>query len=179
MSSHDLFRLVDIKTDDISDYKHTAMLLVFPNCLGKCKNCQNSKLQKRNKFNDIFVTAESIINYYNRLKTHSAIVCAGLEPFDSFYDLKDIFECFVDSAKKPENDFVIYTGYYYDEIKENVDELHDYLKRNNKNSLKRLIIKFGRYDETQPNRKGDVNPILGVTLATCNQYVVSYESNEL
>lgn len=173
-----LIHLIDIKTDDISDYKYTSMLLVFPKCSGKCKNCQNGNLQNRDKSKDIHIPAKSIINHYNRLKTHTAIVCAGLEPFDSLYDLQDVFREFVISSNKRKSDFVIYTGYTQEEVEIVVNLLKNILFTNEK-GMKRLIIKFGRYDETKTNNTDDIDPILGIHLATSNQYVVSYESNKL
>lgn len=57
-----------------------------------------------------------------------------------------------------DDDVVIYTGYYPDEIKDALDVLKGF---NN------IIIKFGRYI---PNRQSRYDEILGVTLASDNQY---------
>ena len=56
------------------------------------------------------------------------------------------------------DDVVIYTGYYPDEIKDALDVLKGF---------KNIIIKFGRYI---PNRQSRYDEILGVTLASDNQY---------
>ena len=56
---------------------------------------------------------------------------------------------------------MIYTGYYYDEIKNKVD----YIAENYNN----IIFKFGRF---VPNQESRYDEVLGVTLASPNQYGV-------
>ena len=56
------------------------------------------------------------------------------------------------------DDIVIYTGYYKHEILQEVNILSQY---------KNIIVKFGRYI---PNQKSIYDEILGVTLASNNQY---------
>ena len=66
---------------------------------------------------------------------------------------------FIDKFRKISNDdIVIYTGYYKIEIEKEIEILKKY---------KNIIIKFGRYIPNRPNRYDD---ILGVTLASDNQY---------
>ncbi len=64
--------------------------------------------------------------------------------------MRDYYEC--------EDDVVIYTGYYPDEIK---DELHLLSLYEN------IIVKFGRFIPGRPQRYDEV---LGITLASDNQY---------
>ena len=54
--------------------------------------------------------------------------------------------------------FIIYTGYYPNEIPKPLERLKQY---------KNIIIKFGRYI---PNQKPHYDEILGVSLASLNQY---------
>ena len=168
----DFINLIDVKTDNTTDYKETSMLLIFPKCSGKCgKECQNDYLRKvqakQYKIKDI-------LTLYESMNTHNAIVCAGLEPFDSdFEELKNLFKYFMLSEKSV--DFVIYTGYKYEEIEEKVQELEHILNSvidNAINADKKLVIKFGRYDVR--HKEPWKSDILGVELATTNQYVKSY-----
>ena len=57
-----------------------------------------------------------------------------------------------------EDDVVIYTGYYENEIQSQIDELSKY---------KNIVVKFGRYI---PNVDGRYDELLGVKLISSNQY---------
>ena len=57
-----------------------------------------------------------------------------------------------------DDDIVIYTGYNYDEIKEQINTLKYY---------KNIIIKFGRFIPNQPHH---YDKILGIELSSPNQY---------
>lgn len=84
-----------------------------------------------------------------------SIVFGGLEPLLQFNELVSLISKF---REKTEDDIVIYTGYYPSEIEKEIEILKKY---------KNIIIKFGRYI---PNRKSRYDEILGVTLASDNQY---------
>ena len=129
------------------------MFIGMPKCTFKCDNCQNKKL---NDEKNIVVQPEDIVlNYINNPITE-AIVFGGLEPFDTFDDLFTLIKLF---RKYTHDDIVIYTGYYKEEIQEYLLQL---LQFNN------IIIKYGRYDS---NSTPVYNDILGVKLASTNQYV--------
>ena len=167
-------KLVDVKTDNMTDYKKTSLLLVFPMCSGKCgEKCQNYHMIGKTKTKNFKI--KSIIELYNNLKQHQAIVCAGLEPFDTFDDLYNIFEAFLSNIKPV--DFVIYTGYTYDELHK-TKQIDDLLKCFYKhlNISKNLIIKFGRYNEDQ-SCNSYISKILGVKLATGNQHVIKFSKS--
>ena len=84
-----------------------------------------------------------------------SIVFGGLEPMLQFQELIS----FIDKFRKiSEDDIVIYTGYYKTEVEKEIEILKKY---------KNIIIKFGRYI---PNRKSRYDEVLGVTLASDNQY---------
>ena len=89
--------------------------------------------------------------------TH-AFVFGGLEPFDSFEDLKALLEC-IRNKYNCQDDIVIYTGY-------TEDELHDYYSYIS-HHFNNIIIKFGRF---VPNQEKHYDIILGVELASPNQY---------
>ena len=57
------------------------------------------------------------------------------------------------------DDVVIYTGYYPDEVSTILDRLREF---------DNIIVKFGRYI---PNMKPRFDDVLGVWLASNNQYV--------
>ena len=86
--------------------------------------------------------------------TH-AIVCGGLEPFDSWEDLLDLVKEFRIFTEDP---IVIYTGYTEKELEKQIKVLQEY---------ENIIIKFGRF---QPNKEPHMDKILGIRLASPNQY---------
>ena len=158
--------LIDVKTDNITDYKKTSLLLAFPYCTGKCKGCQNEYLWKdppTKNYNPI-----DILNLYNKLNTHEAVVMAGLEPFDSFNDVLELINLFVFNEKAI--DIVIYTGYNKDEYIKLFQEKLIKVFKSGYIDNKRLIIKLGRYDEDQKQSWNSY--ILGVNLSTKNQSVL-------
>lgn len=163
----DKISLIDVKTDDTTDYKNTSLLLVFPTCKGKCEGCQNWKLFNVKSKQYLL---KSIIELYKNMKTHKAIVCAGLEPFDSFLELKVLFEEILKLNKI--TDFIIYTGYDKEEISFSVKELLKIYKKYNSYTKNKLIIKYGRYDKNKSEKW--YSHSLGVDLATNNQYVITY-----
>lgn len=170
MSDNNLFvHLVDVKTDNITDYKETSMLLVFPYCSGKCgPKCHNYRMIGTTKINEYNIL--DIINLYLKLETHNSVVCAGLEPFDSMLDLTNLVKCF--SSCNKNCDIVIYTGYNEDEIEDNVKSLVETFDANvNKDYKKSLIVKFGRFifDDSGKEVK-NYSDILGINLASPNQY---------
>lgn len=71
-------------------------------------------------------------------------------------EVKEILEYF--RLRRENCPFIIYTGYYPDEISAEINELKRY---------KNVIVKFGRYI---PNRKSVFDEVLGVTLASDNQW---------
>ena len=71
-----------------------------------------------------------------------------LEPFEQFEELQH-FIYLLRTEFMCDDDVVIYTGYYPDEIKDALDILRGF---------KNIIIKFGRYI---PNRQSRYDEILG------------------
>ena len=148
---------------DIVNYKQPTLFIAFPYCSFKCdadfgtKICQNSELIKEPI---IDVSFDEIFNIYKSNPLTKGITCGGLEPFDSFDELKALCENF----RSFTNDIIIiYTGYRALEIHSKIEQLK---------SLGNLIIKFGRF---VPNALTRYDEILGVTLASENQYAEYYE----
>ena len=146
--------------EDFVNYKICSMTIAMPYCTFKCDKecgsnvCQNSKLVKDPTLD---IPAAKIIDQYLYNPLSHAIVFQGLEPFDSYNDLY-YFIYALRFVFKNNDPVVIYTGYNKDEILSKIDDLR---KFNN------IIIKFGRYI---PDQKPHYDEILGVNLASDNQY---------
>lgn len=157
--SQNFINLVNFMDEDFVNYKKCSMFLGFSKCSFKCcieagcNICQNSELANAP------VMQVSISNLYERYKKNGlseAIVCGGLEPFDTYTELLELVKYFRSHGCNDE--FVIYTGYNKDEITSYISELSDYPN---------IIIKFGRFIPDHMPRK---DQILGVELASPNQY---------
>ena len=144
--------------EDFLNYKKPSLFIIFPYCNFKCdkdcglKVCQNSSLAKEK---EIEYSIDKIVNNYIENDITKAIVCGGLEPMDSFDDLKELVGAL---RIKTNDDIVIYTGYREEEIEDKANDLKQFTN---------IIIKFGRYI---PNDKEYYNDILGINLASRNQY---------
>lgn len=155
-------KLISIVDEDFVNYKKPSMFIIFPKCSWKCDKecgravCQNGALAKSPVLD---ISIKNIINRYINNSITKAVVCGGLEPFDSFDDLLNFVNLF---RKYCSDDIVIYTGYTEKEIKDKVMELLVYSN---------IIIKYGRFI---PNEKPYFNEELGVKLAGENQYAVRY-----
>lgn len=150
--------------EDFINYKKPAMVIEFPYCTFKCDKecgqpvCQNSALV--NEPNIEMNYDNLLIRYINNPITE-AIVFQGLEPFDSISDVINLI-LWLRIKYNCKDDIVIYTGYKEDEIKWIIDILSSNILINTN-----IIIKFGRYI---PNQESHFDPILGVNLASDNQY---------
>ena len=156
-------KIVGLIDEDIVNYKKTSMYIAFPYCSFKCekeyggKFCQNSSLAKHSI---IEISPEEVCDRYLNNPITNAIVCAGLEPFDSRFDILTLIDC-LRHKKQCEDDFIIYTGYTEEEV---------YNKRyimSNLRQFPNIIIKFGRFI---PNQEHHYDEVLGVELASNNQY---------
>lgn len=153
---------------DICNYSKPSMFIIFPKCSFKCDHecgmtvCQNSSLAKEP---EIEIPIEEIVDrYLNNPLTH-AFVFGGLEPFDSMESLLPLINC-IRAKYRCDDDIVIYTGYTEKEFTKEGTILADYYQCICK-FYKNIIIKFGRF---QPNQEPHFDEILGVELASPNQY---------
>ena len=140
--------------EDFVNYKKASMTIIFPYCTFKCGKgyCQNSSLAKTPI---IEISVDDLVNRYINNPITEAVVMQGLEPFDSWNDLKE----FVQKLREYNNDdIVIYTGYNKDEVSKYIEELSVYPN---------IIVKFGRYI---PHQDGHYDDVLGVHLISNNQY---------
>ena len=143
-----------IVDEDFVNYKEPSMLVAFSKCLWRCgkEHCHNIDMAN---LPDIEICAEDVaIRYVDNFIT-SAVVCSGLEPFDTFHDLYQLVEELRDLT---EDTIIIYTGYTEDEIAPKIEQLQAY---------RNIVVKFGRY---KPNLEKCYDELLGVTLASNNQY---------
>lgn len=152
-----------ILDENFQDYKKASMFIAFPRCDFKCfrelgldiKKCQNYKTLEMENFTIQF---SEIFDRYIKNKITSAIVLGGLEPFLSFDEVYGLIKYF--RSKKCLDEFVIYTGYYPDEISDEIEKLK---------KIENIIVKFGRFI---PNSKSKFDKILGVHLCSENQYAL-------
>jgi hypothetical protein len=113
--------------------------------------CQNAALAKARS---VEYPVEDLVTRYLANPISHAIVCAGLEPFDSWRDLLELVKAF---REVTDDDIVIYTGYYPEEVKMVLDELKKFTN---------IIIKFGRF---VPGQEKHYDELLGIELASSNQ----------
>ena len=114
--------------------------------------CQNSPIAK-SKIID--VNNSKIVKRYLKNKLTEAIVFGGLEPFKQF---EELYELISEFRKHTEDYIIIYTGYYENELVEEIKALKEF---------KNIIIKFGRYI---PGQEVHYDKTLGVNLANKEQY---------
>lgn len=153
-------KLKGLIEEDFLQYKEPSMFLIFPYCTFKCDKengtqvCQNWALRD----NEIIeISPERIVEKYLSNNIPKALVCGGLEPLDSFDDLYSLITEF---RKYTDDLIIIYTGYKNDEVEGYIDQLAKF---------KNIIIKFGRFI---PGQEKHFDQLLGVNLASMNQYAV-------
>ena len=146
--------------EDFTNYKLPCMFISTTTCTFKCekeagiKCCQNSHLINKIPLD---ISFEMLYNIYINNPITKSIVIGGLEPFDQWKEIFDLIN-YIRVEKGNDDTIVIYTGYYPEEI-----EGYIYFLK----MFKNIIIKFGRYI---PNSNNRYDEILGVTLASDNQF---------
>jgi len=152
-------RVKDIVEENFQDYKKPSMFIATCFCTWKCciengnNICQNIDIVKQPTLN---ISDEVIVNKYIKNPITHAILFGGLEPFEQWEELIALIDKF---RQFTDDDIVIYTGWNKTEIYEKIVYLFTHYKN--------VVIKFGRYI---PNKKSRYDDILGVTLASDNQY---------
>lgn len=145
--------------EDFVNYKRPSMFIIFPHCTFKCEKecgvrcCQNSELAASKS---IDVDIKTITHRYKSNPITQAIVCGGLEPMDSFDDLVSLVKYIRHMGINDE--IIVYTGYNKSEI---VNKTRVLSKFGN------IIVKYGRFI---PNQEKHYDEVLGVYLASDNQY---------
>ena len=131
--------------EDFVNYKKASMFIVFPTCTFKCeKDCGIKCCQNSAvaKSTAIEIDTEKLVaRYINNPITHAIVL-----------ELVKLVR------EKTDDDIVIYTGYNKNEILKEIRILREFPN---------IIIKFGRF---KPNDAHRFDKILGVELASANQY---------
>ena len=115
--------------------------------------CQNSPLAQAPSKE---IPDEVIYEHFVNNPITKAVVIGGMEPMLQLDEVKSLIKLFRDNGDNSE--FVIYTGYYPEEIIEQLESLK---------SLGTIVIKFGRFIPDRPSRYDDV---LGIMLSSDNQF---------
>ena len=149
-----------IVDEDFVNYKVPSMTIMFPYCDFKCEvgdsdYCHNSLLVNEP---NIKISIKDLYKRYHLNPITEAIVCQGLEPFDSWDELYSLLFHFRISEACLDT-FVIYTGYNKDEIKDKIECIQSMFSN--------VVIKFGRFI---PENEKHYDDIVGVYLASDNQY---------
>lgn len=155
-------RVKAIVDEDFINYKKPSMFIGTVSCGGKC--CKEAGIPlsvcQNNRWRFYGVTDmddHRIVHRYLQNPLTRAIVFGGLEPFEQLDEVLDFLRI-MRERYKCQDDVVIYTGYYPHEVIDGLRRLSLY---------ENIIVKFGRYIPGRPERYDDV---LGVTLASDNQY---------
>lgn len=157
-----MIRIVDYLPEDFINYKAPGMYLAYPKCSFKCDIecgldvCQNSSLAMAKS---VTVDENALCRAYKANPITECIIFAGLEPFDT---PEDMYTMLLALRNNNINDpVIIYTGYTEDELNYSghIEKIKD--------DFKNVIIKFGRFI---PNRPHHLDEVLGVELASDNQY---------
>lgn len=151
-----------IVDEDFSNYKKPAMVIGCISCNFKCCKeanipisvCQNQPIYSQK---NIDISIDKIIDRYINNNISKSVVFGGLEPMLQFEDVIKFLHKFRNEYHL-NDDVVIYTGYYENEIIGEIKSLQHYPN---------IIVKFGRF---KPNDRKHYDEILGVDLISSNQY---------
>ena len=152
----------NIIEEDFSNYKKPSMFILMPTCTFKCEKecgvhcCQNSALAQAS---NIEIDSTELISRYMNNPITQAVVFGGLEPFDSWGDIQSFI---INFRYRSPDDIVIYTGYTEQEIDPSIISWLELYAMDGP-----IIIKYGRFI---PNQRSHYDEILGVNLASPNQY---------
>lgn len=153
-----------LEDENFTNYKYPTMFIGMPSCTFKCcteqglplSTCQNCELfRSENKE----ISISSLIKRYLANPITHGVVFGGLEPLDSWEEVKEFL---VEFRKRSSDPIVIYTGYMESEL--TLDQVKMFLELG-------IIVKFGRY---VPGQKPHYDPVLGINLISDNQYARDY-----
>lgn len=151
-------KLLNLIDEDFVNFKMPSMYLAFPYCNFKCeKECGEAFCQNKALIEEpiIEVDPQKILTRFLGNPITKAIVFGGLEPLDSWDDV----QCFISFVRHyTAAPIIIYTGYNENEVQDKIEWLELY---------ENIIVKFGRFI---PNQEKHFDEVLGVELASPNQY---------
>lgn len=154
-------RVKAIVIEDFVNYKLPSIFISSCFCDFKCCKelgidisiCQNAPLTQSE---NIEIPDQTIYEQFVNNPITKAVVIGGMEPMIQINEIIDLINLF--RTNNENCPFIIYTGYYPNEIPEPLERLKFY---------QNIIVKFGRFI---PNSQSKYDEILGVTLASSNQY---------
>ena len=150
----------EIIDERLDDYKYPSLFICTSMCDMKCckdygeEICHNEWLLDDHVEFDI--TPEDVLEKYQKNPVTKAIVFGGLEPMLQYEEVFEIIS-YIRMNGIPD-DIVIYTGYNKEEVSGMVQFL---------SMFSNIVFKFGRYI---PNDKPHFDEVLGIELASSNQY---------
>lgn len=154
-------KIRNLVAEDFVNYKKPSMFIITCYCDFKC--CHELGIDESICQNEPLVQSEVkelsnayFFDFYSNNPITKSIVFGGLEPFLQFEELLSFVQYFRD--RNCLDDIVIYTGYYKEEIEDKIQKLQEYPN---------IIIKYGRFI---PNQESHFDEVLGVKLASENQY---------
>lgn len=147
--------------EDFANYHKPSMFVASCKCDFKCCNeakipitvCQNQPTLSQD---NIDIPIEDLFDRYIENPISKALAFGGLEWILQFDELIECVGYFRDHNCN--DDIVIYTGYYPEEIKGEVEQLKKYSN---------IIIKFGRFE---PDQTPHYDEVLGIDLISDNQW---------
>lgn len=151
-------RIKGLVDEDFVNYKLPSMFIATSKCSFKCDAecgkavCQNLPLATAPV---IEIGNKELVDRYINNVISQSVCLGGLEPFDDPVEIMDFIREF---RSRCDDDIVIYTGYYENEIQPYVNKL--------RTDFKNIVIKFGRYI---PDQQPHYDEVLGINLASDNQ----------
>lgn len=156
-------KIAGLIEEDFVNYKVPSMTIMMPHCSGKCNRdageivCQNWELKESKLFE---LEIKNLVTRYCYNPITSAVVFQGLEPLDDFDEVLEMIRELREVAGV-NDDVVIYTGYVEEEVTRQITKLKKYSN---------IIMKFGRFKPKCLSSTCPIDPVLGIKLATTNQY---------
>lgn len=155
-------------TEDFVNYKQPGLFVPCCYCDFKCCHdldtdhsmCQNSAISE---VEPMMVDNEAILDAFKESLIAKVVIFGGLEPIWQIDEIEELLALFRDNGVNAP--FVIYTGYNEDEVERFVERLLPYGN---------IVVKYGRYI---PDDDPHYDAVLGVMLASSNQYAKEYNTN--
>lgn len=162
-----MFKTKMIEDESFLQYKKPSMFIANTMCNFKCDKENGTRLcinQGLSLEQTKVITIDALIRRYQNNSITSSIVFGGLENFDEFEQLFNFIKCF---RQYSQDDVVIYTGFYPDEVTDKIAQLRQFSN---------IIIKYGRF---VPNQEPHYDEVLGIKLASDNQYAerIAYDED--
>lgn len=154
-------RVKGIIEEDFANYKVPSMFINTCFCDFKCCTeldmdigvCQNAPLAQ-SPIKEI--SDDVIYKHFESNPITKAVVVGGMEPMMQIDEIISLISLFRQNGDWPT--FVVYTGYYPQEIENELALLRP---------LGNIVVKFGRFIPNKPSRHDDV---LGINLSSDNQF---------